>query len=69
MLLDVRAYRRRPGTISTHLEVYEQFGKGPQFRCLGTQLCYLRTETGDPIEYDTSISGSTRTPATARRSG
>jgi hypothetical protein len=51
MLLDVRAYRRRPGTISTHLEVYDQFGKGPQFRCLGTPLCYLRTETGDPNEY------------------
>jgi hypothetical protein len=31
--------------------MYEEFGKEPQFRCLGTPLCYLKTETGDPNEY------------------
>ena len=51
MLLDVRTYRCRPGTINKQLELYEAFGKEPQFRCLGTPLCYLKTETGDPNEY------------------
>ena len=51
MLLDVRTYCCRPGTINKHLELYEAFGKEPQFRCLGTPLCYLKTETGDPNEY------------------
>ena len=51
MLLDVRTYRCRPGTINKHLELYEKFGKEPQFRCLGEPLCYLKTETGDPTEY------------------
>jgi len=51
MLLDVRTYRCRPGTIKAHLELYEKMGKAPQFRCLGEPLCYLKTETGDPNEY------------------
>jgi hypothetical protein len=51
MLLDVRTYRCKPGTINTHLKLYEEAGKEPQFRCLGTPLCYLKTETGDPNEY------------------
>lgn len=51
MLLDVRTYRCRPGTLNSHLELYEKHGKEAQFRCLGAPLCYLRTETGDPNEY------------------
>ncbi|MEM7057955.1 MAG: NIPSNAP family protein [Pseudomonadota bacterium] len=51
MLLDVRTYKCHPGTINAHLELYERMGKPPQFRCLGTPLCYLKTETGDPNEY------------------
>jgi len=51
MLLDVRTYRCKPGTINTHLSLYENFGKEPQFRCLGNPLAYLRGETGDPNEY------------------
>jgi hypothetical protein len=51
MLLDVRTYVCRPGTINKHLALYEEFGKEPQFRCLGAPLCYLKTETGDPNEY------------------
>jgi hypothetical protein len=51
MLLDVRTYRCRPGTINKHLELYEKYGKPPQFRILGEPLCYLKTETGNPNEY------------------
>ncbi len=51
MLLDVRAYKCKPGTIGAHLKLYEDFGKSPQFRCLGEPLCYLKGETGDPNEY------------------
>lgn len=51
MLLDVRTYRCRPGTINAHLKLYEEMGKAPQFRCLGTPLAFLKTETGDPNEY------------------
>ena len=51
MLLDVRTYKCKPGTIGAHLKLYEDFGKSPQFRCLGEPLCYLKGETGDPNEY------------------
>ncbi len=51
MLLDVRTYKCKPGTIAAHLALYEEFGKPPQFRCLGEPLCYLKGETGDPNEY------------------
>lgn len=51
MLLDVRTYRCRPGTLDAHLDLYEKHGKAPQFRCLGEPLCYLKTETGDVNEY------------------
>ena len=51
MLLDVRTYVCRPGTIGAHLALYEKLGKAPQFRCLGAPLCYLKTETGNVNEY------------------
>jgi hypothetical protein len=51
MLLDVRTYRVRPGSLKAHFELYEKFGKPPQTRHLGRPLAYLRTETGDPNEY------------------
>lgn len=51
MLLDIRTYRCKPGTINAHLALYEKMGKEPQFRCLGTPLAYLKTETGNPNEY------------------
>ncbi|MCP5076182.1 MAG: NIPSNAP family protein [Rhodobacteraceae bacterium] len=51
MLLDIRTYRCRPGTINAHLALYEKYGKEPQFRCLGQPLAYLKTETGNPNEY------------------
>jgi hypothetical protein len=51
MLLDVRTYTCRPGTIRQHLALYERLGKAPQTRHLGPPLAYLLTETGDPNQY------------------
>jgi len=51
MLLDVRTYTCRPGTIKTHLALYAKLGKEPQTRHLGQPLAYLATETGDPNQY------------------
>ena len=51
MLLDLRTYECRPGTIKRHLELYEQMGFAPQRRCLGDPFAYLLTETGNPNQY------------------
>jgi hypothetical protein len=51
MLLDVRTYTCRPGTIKKHLELYERMGKAPQTRHLGQPLAYMTCETGNPNEY------------------
>lgn len=46
MLLDVRTYTCRPGTIKLQLELYEKYGFEPQKRHLGEPFAYLITETG-----------------------
>lgn len=51
MLLDVRTYKVKPGSLQAHLEIYENYGKEPQTRHLGQPLAYLKTDTGDPNEY------------------
>lgn len=51
MLLDIRTYACRPGTLKAHLALYEQCGKEPQTRHLGQPLLYAVTETGNPNEY------------------
>ena len=51
MLLDVRTYTCRPGTIKAHLEVYEKYGKLPQTKHLGQPVAYLVTETGNVNQY------------------
>lgn len=51
MLLDVRTYTCRPGTLKKHLEVYEKMGKEPQTRYLGQPVLYMITETGNPNQY------------------
>jgi|TARA_B110000240_G_scaffold33948_1_gene36806 hypothetical protein len=51
MLIDVRTYEVRPGTLKAHLDLYAEYGKGPQSKHLGTPLAYLKTETGNPNEY------------------
>ena len=40
MLLDIRTYRCKPGTIKKHLELYEKMGKKPQSRNLGQPLLF-----------------------------
>lgn len=51
MLLDVRTYTCRPGTIKSHVALYERLGKTPQTRHLGQPLAWLVTETGDVNQY------------------
>ena len=51
MLLDIRTYRCKPGTINKHLKLYKEKGKGPQSRNLGEPLVFATCETGDPNEY------------------
>jgi len=51
MLIDVRTYTCRPGTIKTHLALYEKMGKEPQTRHLGQPMVYMSCETGNPNEY------------------
>ena len=47
MLLDVRTYTCRPGTMKMHLDLYAKEGKGPQTRHLGQPFAFLVPETGD----------------------
>jgi hypothetical protein len=51
MLLDVRTYTCRPGTIKKHIALYEKMGKAPQTRHLGQPLAYMTTETGNVNQY------------------
>jgi hypothetical protein len=51
MLLDVRTYTCKPGTLAKHLELYAEKGLPPQKRCLGDPLVYMVTETGNPNVY------------------
>ena len=51
MLVDVRTYRCVPGKINAHLALYDEFGRAPQYRCLGEPLAFLKGETGDPNEF------------------
>jgi NIPSNAP len=51
MLLDVRSYIVRAGTLRAHLKIYEEYGFAPQKRHLGEPFAYLTTETGDVNSY------------------
>jgi hypothetical protein len=51
VLLDVRTYRVKPGTLAAHLALYEKHGFGPQTRNLGQPFAYLITETGEINTY------------------
>lgn len=51
MLLDVRTYSCKPGTLHAHLALYAKYGKESQVRHLGTPLLYACCETGNPNEY------------------
>jgi len=52
MLIDHRTYTVKPGTMSRHLKVYEEYGFEVQKRYLGEPLAYLVTESG---ELDTFV--------------
>ena len=51
MLLDIRTYNCRPGTLNKHLALNEKLGRGPQTRLLGQPLAFLVTETGNVNQY------------------
>lgn len=51
MLLDVRTYTCRPGTIKLQLELYEKLGFKPQTRHLGQPVAFMVTETGPINTY------------------
>ncbi|MFN0163719.1 MAG: NIPSNAP family protein [Burkholderiales bacterium] len=51
MLVDVRTYTCRPGTLKKHLALYDRLGKGPQTRVLGQPLAFMTTETGDVNQF------------------
>ena len=51
MLLDMRTYTCKPGTIKKHLALYAEMGAAPQSKNLGQPLAYLTTETGNPNQY------------------
>ena len=51
MLIDIRTYVCRPGTIKKHLALYERLGKAPQTKNLGQPMAYMVGETGNPNEY------------------
>ena len=47
MLLDVRTYTCKPGTVLAQLEVYKKYGYPVQLRYMGEPLCYATAESGD----------------------
>ena len=51
MLLDVRTYTCRPGTIKKHLALYAEHGFAIQSRHLGKPLAYAQIETGNVNSY------------------
>jgi len=51
MLLDVRTYICRPGTLKKHMALYAELGSAPQSRVLGQPLAYMTTETGNNNQY------------------
>lgn len=51
MLVDVRTYRVRAGTLPLALALYEKHGFKPQTRHLGQPFAYLVTETGELNTY------------------
>ena len=46
MLLDVRTYTCKPGTVPAQLELYRKHGYPVQLRYMGEPLCYAVAESG-----------------------
>ena len=51
MLLDVRTYTCRPGTVKKQIAFYEKHGLAAQKRHFGEPLVYATAETGDVNTY------------------
>lgn len=51
MLLDMRVYTCRPGTLGAHLKKYEAEGLAIQTRLLGQPVLFATTETGPQNSY------------------
>ena len=47
MLVDVRTYRLRPGTLAHAVDLYAKNGFVPQTRHFGPPLAYLQGESGE----------------------
>ena len=51
MILDMRTYTCRPGTIKKPIELYTQYGREAQTRHLGQPVVWATTEVGDVNSY------------------
>jgi hypothetical protein len=51
MILDMRIYTCKPGTIKKHIEVYKQYGQAAQTKHLGQPVVWATTEVGDVNSY------------------
>ena len=51
MIIDVRTYRVKPGTLPLQLALYEKHGFKPQTRHLGQPFAFLTAETGELNVY------------------
>lgn len=47
MIFDVRTYTLKPGTMKSHMALYEKMGFAPQSKHLGKPVVYGITEVGD----------------------
>ena len=47
MLLDVRTYTCKPGSVPAQLEVYKKYGYPVQLRYMGEPLMYATAESGE----------------------
>lgn len=54
MIIDLRTYSVRPGTLGQQLALYEKYGYPVQLRYMGEPLFYLTAETG---ELNTMVHG------------
>ncbi len=51
MILDMRTYTCKPGTIKKHIELYKAYGQAAQTRHLGQPVVWATTEVGDVNSY------------------
>lgn len=51
MILDMRIYTCKPGTIKKHIDLYKEYGLAPQTKHLGQPVVWATTEVGDVNSY------------------